>query len=513
MRKFLGYIRVSTPKQGQHGVSLQEQRSAIERYSERYGLNIVSWFEERETAAKRGRPVFNAMLKELRSGKVSGLVLHKIDRGARNLRDWATLGELIDQGIEIHFANESLDLSSRGGRLSADIQAVVAADYIRNLRDEVLKGFYGRLKQGLYPLPAPLGYADKGGGNPKEPHPTTGPLIRKAFELYGTGRYNLDQLVEELYRQGLRTRRGRQVSRSTLDDLLRNPFYIGLIRIKRPKEMFQGIHEPLVVKSLFDRVQDILSGKATRGTQVHNFLFRRMLRCKHCGYSLSGETQKGHVYYRCQTKSCPTTGVREEAVELELLDRLSQLQLSEAEKTYLGGEADRLRAVQSIQRANSEKSLRLRLSQIEIRLDRLTDVYIDQAIDKEVFERRKTSLFMEQKDVEERLKASTEDSRSVADRLIEFLELAESAYYQYYLGSREEKRHLVEITTSNLLVDVKRVDISLLFPFDKLANRLKNANGGPYRDRPRTWDSLFTQITKHFELNPAPKPTASSDPV
>ncbi len=53
---------------------------------------------------------------------------------------------------EVHFANESLDLQSRGGRLSADIQAVVAADYIRNLREETRKGFYGRLKQGLCPM-------------------------------------------------------------------------------------------------------------------------------------------------------------------------------------------------------------------------------------------------------------------------------------------------------------------------------------------------------------------------
>lgn len=75
---------------------------------------------------------------------------HKIDRGARNLKDWANLGDLIDGGVEVHFAHESLDMNSRGGRLSADIQAVVAADFIRNLRQETRKGFYGRLKQGIY---------------------------------------------------------------------------------------------------------------------------------------------------------------------------------------------------------------------------------------------------------------------------------------------------------------------------------------------------------------------------
>ena len=112
-----------------------------------------------------------------------GVIIHKIDRSARNLRDWAKLGDLIDRGLNVQFVHDNVDLQSRGGRLSADIQAVVAADFIRNLRDEVKKGFYGRLKQGFYPLPAPVGYLDRGGGKKKEPDPVMAPLIRQAYEL------------------------------------------------------------------------------------------------------------------------------------------------------------------------------------------------------------------------------------------------------------------------------------------------------------------------------------------
>src|SRR5215468_4978011 len=212
MKQFYGYVRVSTAKQGEKGVSLQEQRDAIERYTQRNGLKISEWFEERETAAKRGRPIFNKMLKLLRSGKADGLIIHKIDRSARNLRDWADLGQLIDAGIQVHFANESLDLHSRGGRLSADIQAVVAADYIRNLREETRKGFYGRLKQGLYPLPAPLGYLNRGKGQAKTLDETRAVYVRKAFELYASGRYSLITLLAELTTLGLRNRNGKPLS-------------------------------------------------------------------------------------------------------------------------------------------------------------------------------------------------------------------------------------------------------------------------------------------------------------
>ena len=254
MNKFFAYVRVSTAKQGEHGVSLQEQRDSINRFAQRLNLQIESWFEERETAAKRGRPVFSQMLKLLKNKKAAGVILHKIDRGARNLKDWADLGELIDNGITVHFSNESLDLQSRGGRLSADIQAVVAADYIRNLREETRKGFYGRLKQGLLPLPAPVGYRDCGKGNRKEIDPVQGPLVRKAFELHSTGKYNLLQLVEEMFKIGLRNKAGGKVTLNGMSHVLNNRFYIGLIDLKQSKQTFAGIHEPLVPKSLFDCV-------------------------------------------------------------------------------------------------------------------------------------------------------------------------------------------------------------------------------------------------------------------
>ena len=149
MSRCLAYVRVSTIKQREQGASLDAQREAIKRYAAKHGLKILRWFEESDTAAKRGRSEFARLLKALRAGEAEGLVVHKIDRSARNLRDWADVADLLDVGIEVHFAAESIDLNSRGGRLSADIQAVVAADYIRNLRDETLKGIDERFRQGL----------------------------------------------------------------------------------------------------------------------------------------------------------------------------------------------------------------------------------------------------------------------------------------------------------------------------------------------------------------------------
>jgi len=94
----LAYLRVSTPKQGE-GVSLLTQRETIVRFAARKHLRVTGWYEEKETASRRGRPIFREVLRLLRSRKADGLIVYKVDRSARNLKDWADLGELIDQGI------------------------------------------------------------------------------------------------------------------------------------------------------------------------------------------------------------------------------------------------------------------------------------------------------------------------------------------------------------------------------------------------------------------------------
>src|SRR5205823_12383024 len=153
----------------------------------------------------------------------------------------------------------------------------------------------------------PVGDVDQGAGKPKMPDPARAPLVRKAFELYATGRHNLDTLGDELFGFGLRNRRGGRVTRTGLSTLLNNPFYIGLIRIRKTGELFQGAHDPIITTSLFNRVKAVLAGKTNVRSERHDFLFRRLIRCVRCGYAMIGESQKGHAYYRCHTKSCPPT--------------------------------------------------------------------------------------------------------------------------------------------------------------------------------------------------------------
>ncbi|PZO50466.1 MAG: recombinase family protein [Alphaproteobacteria bacterium] len=483
MNSYFGYIRVSTAKQGTHGVSLIEQKSAIERCAARTDLSISEWFEERETAAKRGRPVFTRMLNLLRTGKARGVIMHKIDRSARNLKDWADLGELIDAGVEVHFAVDALDLASRGGRLSADIQAVVAADFIRNLREETRKGFYGRLKQGLYPLPAPMGYLNCGGGKEKTLDPKTAPLVRRTFELYATGKYSLRSLLPEVRTLGLTSGRGGTLSVNGLAVMLGNPFYCGVIRLRKTNQTFPGAHAPLLPVRLFERVQQVLHGKAVGKVLRHDWRYRRTIRCALCSRTLTGELQKGRVYYRCHTPACATTGVREDAIDAMLHALYACVQLTNAEAAEIERyiEHRRSRAAELAREAHA--ALTLQIADAKARMSRLTDALIDGALDRTAYDERRSTLLLDIARLEERRSGESEDTTRRAEELFELAKTLSSGYES---ANHDGKRKIREITTSNFSVSGNQLAITLSEPFLTLANRHLVSLGAPNRDSLRT---------------------------
>jgi hypothetical protein len=149
--------------------------------------------------------------------------------------------------------------------------------------------------------------------------------------------------------------------------------------------------------------------------------------------------------------------------------------------------------------------------QIQDRLSRVTDAYIDRMIEREIFEQRKAALLMERKGLEEKLASLKNDAKSVPDRLAEFLELAGDAYLQYKLGLPEEKRDLLKIATSNRQVSARNVDVTLAQPFCEVAKRFEISNSAPYRDIPRTWDKLLQRLWDWFKANPTASISAASD--
>ena len=483
MKNHFGYVRVSTAKQGE-GVSIGAQKEAIEQYAKTNNLIVSQWFEEKETAAKAGRPVFNAMVKQLRKQKAQGIIVHKIDRSARNFRDWARIGDLADAGFDIHFATETLDFRSRGGRLSADIQAVIAADYIRNLREETIKGINGRLKQGLYPFNAPLGYLNNGGGKPKTPDPERAPLIKKMFELYASGNYSLRTLRHTMIDLGLTNTAGKPPSKHLIETILSNPFYCGIIRIKTTGKTYEGAHAPLISVAQFERVQDAKSGKCGKKVTKHNHIFRGLFRCGHCNYSMIPERQKGHVYYRCHTKNCPTTTVREQSISSALFETYDALALSEEAIEQLVCAVQKWTEKQSGSE-NRELQITSELSNIDNKLEALTDALIDRLIGKEVYAERQEKLLLRKSELNDELNKNV-NLNTTAQDVREFLELAKNLTQLYKNLPAQDKRRFIESTTSNRVVADKNLVLEPSDWLQAIPSKSAAPDGDPGRPKTRT---------------------------
>ncbi len=108
------------------------------------------------------------------------------------------------------------------------------------------------------------------------------------FELYATGRYSVKKLLDIAKKIGLNGKTGKNLSRSNMESILKNPFYYGVMLYK--SEIYEGSHPPIITKGLFDRVQQVFEQRSnpTREKTYH-FTFRGFIRCGECGRMITAE--------------------------------------------------------------------------------------------------------------------------------------------------------------------------------------------------------------------------------
>lgn len=234
-------------------------------YAAVHGLRLEQEYVDVETAKQTGRIGFADMVAYFQKRpSVRVLLVEKTDRLYRNLKDWVMLDDL---DVEIHLVKEGAVLS-RDSRSSEKfmhgIKVLMAKNYIDNLSEETRKGMLEKAEQGLWPSAAPLGYRNADGANGKrviEPDTDVAPQVMKLFEWYAAGGLALRDLTKKAREAGFSYRKsGKPVPTSTVHKILRNRLYMG--EFGSNGRLYQGSHQPLVTRELWERVQDML-GTAT----------------------------------------------------------------------------------------------------------------------------------------------------------------------------------------------------------------------------------------------------------
>ncbi len=327
------YARVSSKEQEESGYSLEAQESLLKSHAVDHNLDLVKVYKVTESASgKQVRKMFTEMLQFATKEKVQVVLCEKIDRLTRNLKDAATASDWVleEDDREIHFVKENF-VVSRNTKAHEnfvwDMKVAMARFYTNNLSEEVKKGQKEKIKQGWLPTTPPLGYKTIGekGHKVHKLDEDVAPYIRKMFEMYASGNFSTGAVGKKMYELGFRSRTGGRVVKSRIHKLLGEVFYYGKFIWKG--QMYQGKHEPIISRDLFEQVQEKMNRGKSPYYNKHHRELQGKISCGGCGKTVTWENQKGQLYGAC--KHCKIQlakerkYVRYEDVETSLLARIA----------------------------------------------------------------------------------------------------------------------------------------------------------------------------------------------
>ena len=459
--KFFIYARKSTDDADRQLRSIEDQLAETRELAAKHNLDVVDVLLEKQSAKKPGRPIFNQMLERIEKGEASGIIAWHPDRLARNMLDGGRIIHMVDTGAikEMKFKIVEFEPTSQG-KLTLAMFFGMSKYYVDNLAENIRRGQRNKLKNGIWPSLAPVGYLNDRKGRVIVPDPERGPMIRKAFELYATGDYTLDKLTELLTGLGLTNSttkkfQGQPLSRAQVHRLLRNPIYYGTISYSG--EHHEGKHEPLISKSLFDACQTILERKSQPKIldRFKPYLYRGFFRCGECGCLMTTETQKGHNYLRCTKrvkKNCSQPYVREEVVTEQVATALTSFTIPDDWANWMIGELQLDRERDAADAASSEGAIKEEIRLVETKLDRLMTGYLDQLFGPEEYKLSKNRILAEKHDLMQRRAAFVTSRESRFEPAIRFINRVKQAKIVALGGDAAAQRDFLKSVGSNLNV-------------------------------------------------------------
>src|SRR3989339_281594 len=321
--------------------------------------------------------------------------------------------------------------------------------YVDNLSENIKRGHRNKVKEGIWPQMSPIGYVNvKGGGI--IPHIDLAPLVKKTFEAYSTGNFTLREVRDKFNGLGLKRKSGRELAVSNYQKLLKNPIYTGLMRYNG--EIFEGKHEPIISKKLFDSVQEVMMRKSKPHSKgLKPFLYRGFFRCGECGCFITTETQKGHNYLRCTKRKnpCSQKYTREEIITSEIQKEIKKVSLPDDWAKWMIAENVKDKLVEAQSSTLFADSTKADISLLDSKIEKLMNAYLENALSLEEYRDMKNKLVNEKQLLKEKLSAFEQKANNRFELTEKFLkyniELANE-------GIDEEKLHLYKKVGSNFQI-------------------------------------------------------------
>ena len=268
------YMRVSTDAQFEEGYSIEQQKEMLEAYCkakriEEYECYIDPGF----SGSNIERPAMQNLIRDIREGRITHVLVYKLDRLSRSQKDTLYLIEDVFNTHDVTFTslNENFDTSTPTGKAMLGMMSVFAQLERETIRERTRMGMLGRLKEGYWPGGArtPFGYDYDSAQGTLVPNADAA-RVERCFELLIAG-YSPDNIARML---------GFKYD-NTVRNILGRKTYLGLIEYNGV--CYPGRHAPLVSQEVFARAQRILDQRAAKREWTSQYLLTGLLVCGRCG--------------------------------------------------------------------------------------------------------------------------------------------------------------------------------------------------------------------------------------
>lgn len=453
------YVRVSTDAQAEEGYSIQAQCDKLEAYCKVKGwTNYKFYIDGGYSGSNLDRPNMRKLIKDVKDGKVDVVVVYKLDRLSRSQKDTLLFIEdlLLPRNVGFVSLNEELDTTSPYGRAMIGIISAFAQLERENIFLRTRMGMLERVKQGYWPGGGgtPYGYIYDTNKDILVPHPEEAKIVRKIYDLYLAGKScaAIAKIV------GLKTDRA-------VDNVLRRKTNIGLIPYKG--EVYQGKHEPIISKEIFDLTQAELLKRSTKHrTTNKTHLLSGLLYCGECGarmrYIKWGKGQYKLVCYgkdkskkhMHRAEECNSEPVWADEVENFVLGDLFNLSadVSDSEAYAFDDVIDPLKEIET------------RMSEVENKLKRLYNLYAvseDDILLETINDcKKELQILNQQRDEEAKYSVGEKKIQIIRDQVASIRETWD------YMNAEEQYRLIHECVDKIIIYSTKNT-IEIFYTFTK----------------------------------------------
>jgi DNA invertase Pin-like site-specific DNA recombinase len=515
MIKYIAYCRKSTDEKERQVLSIDQQIAEVKEFAKRENLEIADILTEARTAKIPGRPVFNQLINLIEKGEINGIISWNPDRLARNSMDGGKIIYLLDLGKlqSLKFPTHWFENTPQG-RFMLSIAFGQAKYYVDSLSQNVHRGLAYKIKQGVWPALAPWGYRNDRNTHGIVLYPPEAKVIKAAFELYATGKYTLHDMCVYFYENGVRERNsGDPPETGTVRDVFKRPFYYGYMLFKG--ELYKGTHEPIITKETYDKVQEIIKQRGWFHSKLYraaryNFAFTGLIKCGYCGCAITAEHRPfyfprtnhhaHYLYYHCTKKKLPCLQkgyTREEVIEKQMRELIQSVSLSQ---NWVDKMLEFLAADEQTEKQNAKtelQNLTIELSDLDQKLNRLLEAYLDTLIDSENYKQKKNELTEDKCRIENRIDQLKDGNLIWVERMKEFIFCAqECAKIARAENNGHDLKIMAQKVGSKYFLKDHKIEFSLLPPFQLLAAPAPAASREFESDRILR---LYQEVRNHFK--------------